>query len=180
MLQDYQHRDKGYDQRGDGGDPSLPSFLPLGVLCGDGQHRLYSRGAVRLFALRGRGVVCHVYLTFFAAAGQQVVHLQAENIRQRLQKSHVGIAEPALPFAYGLVRHMQRLRQRRLRHALLLSPFGDKSAEKLFVQSDHLAAIAPDRRENATDCRFTCIAMAASGLRMGVSGSRSRPGGYFM
>ena len=66
----------------------------------------------------------------------------------------------ALPFAYGLVRHMQRLRQRRLRHALLLSPFGDKSAEKLFVQSDHLAAIVPDRRENATDCRFTCIAMA--------------------
>ena len=86
----------------------------------------------------------------------------------------------ALPFAYGLVRHMQRLRQRRLRHALLLSPFGDKSAEKLFVQSDHLAAIVPDRRENATDWRFTCIAMAASGLRMGVSGSRSRPGGYFM
>ena len=85
-----------------------------------------------------------------------------------------------LPYIHTAREGVQRLGQLLLGQALPLALFGDKSTEKLFVQSDHLAAIVPDRRENATDCRFTCIAMAASGLRMGVSGSRSRPGGYFM
>ena len=34
---------------------------------------------------------------------------------------------------------MQHLRQLLLCHALPLSVFGDESAEKLFIQSDHLA-----------------------------------------
>ena len=78
-------------------------------------------------------------LLFVGAAGQQVIHTDAERRRQRLQKGHVGVAEPALPFADGFVRDMQYLRQLLLGQSLPLSVFGDKSAELLLIQSDHLA-----------------------------------------
>ena len=61
----------------------------------------------------------------------------------------------ALPFAHRLVGDVQRLGQLLLGQALPLALFGDKSTEKLFVQSDHLTAIVANAPEKATDCWFT-------------------------
>lgn len=61
----------------------------------------------------------------------------------------------ALPFAHRLVGDVQRLGQLLLSQTLPLALFGDKSTEKLFVQSDHLTAIVANAPGKATDCWFT-------------------------
>ena len=122
-------------------------FLSLvEIFPGNIQHRLHGGGRcfrhrwLRSDELRNGGDVrFQKLLLFCGATGQQVIHTQAEGRRQRLQKGHVGVAEPAFPFADGFVGNVQRLGQLLLGQPLPLSVFGDESAELLFVQSDHLA-----------------------------------------
>lgn len=96
-----------------------------------------------------------MFLTFSGAAGQQIIHGKVQRGCQRVEQGDVGVAEPALPFAHRLVGDVQRLGQLLLGQALPLALFGHKSAEKLFVQSDHLTVIVVNMPKKATDRWFT-------------------------
>ena len=71
----------------------------------------------------------------------------------------------ALPFAHSLVGDVQRLGQLLLGQALPPALLGHESAEKLFVQSDHLTDIVTDAPKKATDCWFTVGFPASMGRK---------------
>ena len=156
LVQHQKGKDANERQHGKGenaGQYTADQFFSalVEVFPGNIQHRLHGGGRrFRSGRLRNGGNVrFQMLLLFGGAAGQQVIHTDAERRRQRLQKGHVGVAEPALPFADGFVRDMQYLRQLLLGQSLPLSVFGDKSAELLLIQSDHLAIHCTRRGEKS-------------------------------
>ena len=118
--------------------------LTAAIFCCNGQHRFYGGG------MWDRGS-CHFILLFCGAAGEQVIHLQAEGSRQGLQKGHIGVTEPPLPFADSLVGHVEFLRQHLLGQFLPLSILGNNCAELRLIQSDHLAYSVAYCPINTTD-----------------------------
>jgi hypothetical protein len=60
---------------------------------------------------------------------------------------------------------VQRLGQLLLGQALPPALLGNKRAEKLFVQSDHLTDIVTDAPKKATDCWFTVDFPASMGRK---------------
>ena len=131
-------------QHNSNGSEKKALSLTAAIFCCNGQHRFYGGG------MWGRGS-CHFILLFCGAAGEQVIHLQAEGGCQGLQKGHIGVTEPPLPFADSLVGHVEFLRQHLLGQFLPLSILGDNCAELRLIQSDHLAYSVTHRPINTTD-----------------------------
>ncbi len=137
------HKQPTGQHNSNGGEKKALS-LTAAIFSRNGQHRFYGGG------VWDRGS-CHVILLFCGAAGEQVIHLQAEGSRQGLQKGYIGVTEPPLPFADSLVGHVEFLRQHLLGQFLPLSILGDNCAELRLIQSDHLAYSVTHRPINTTD-----------------------------
>ena len=131
-------------QHNSGGGEKKALSLTAAIFCCNGQHRFYGGG------MWDRGS-CHFVLLFCGAAGEQVIHLQAEGGCQGLQKGHIGVAEPPLPFADSFVGYMEFLCQHLLGQFLSLSILGDNCAELRLIQSDHLAYSVAHHPVNTTD-----------------------------